>query len=44
MKAMFQSRAVPVYSFTKNFFRKTFGQYVKGWLVRIWTYKNADKK
>ena len=28
----------------KNFFGKTFVQYVTVWLVRIWTYKNADEK
>ena len=28
----------------KNFFRTTFVQYVTVWLVRIWTYKNADEK
>ena len=41
--AIFQNRAVP-YPFTKNFFRKTFVQFVTAWLVRIWTYKNADEK
>ena len=42
MRAIFQNKAVhPV---TKNFFRKTFVQYVTVWLVRIWTYKNADVK
>ena len=33
-----------MYSFTKNFVRKTFVQYVTVWLVRIWTYKNTDEK
>ena len=33
-----------LYPFTKNFFRKIFVQYVTVWLVRIWTYKNADEK
>ena len=32
-----------LYPFTKNFFRKTSVQYVTVWLVRIWTYKNADE-
>ena len=35
---------IELYSFTKNFFRKTFVQYVTVWLVRIWTHKNADEK
>ena len=41
MRAVFQNRAAPLY---KNFFRKTFLRYVTVWLVRIWTYKNADEK
>ena len=28
----------------KNFFRKTFVQYMTVRLVRIWTYKNANEK
>ena len=38
---------IPKYSCAlseKNFFRKTFVQYVTAWLVRLWTYKNAEKK
>ena len=31
-----------LYPFIKNFFRKTLVQYVTVWLMRIWTYKNAD--
>ena len=38
------SQYIALYPFTKNFFRKTFVQYVTVWLVRIWTYKNADEK
>ena len=41
MRAIFQNRAVPL---CKKFFWKTFVQYVTVWLVRIWTYKNADEK
>ena len=41
IRAIFQNRAVPLY---KKFFRKIFVQYVTVWLVRIWTYKNADEK
>ena len=33
-----------MYSFTENFFRETFVQYVTVWLVRIWISKNADEK
>ena len=40
IRAIFQNR----YPFTKKLFRKTFVQYVTVWLVRIWTYKNADEK
>ena len=40
-KAIFQNRAVLLY---EKCFRKTFVQYVTVWLVRIWTYKNADEK
>ena len=35
---------IELYLFTKNFFRKTFAQYVTVWLVRMWTHKYADKK
>ena len=41
IRAIFQYRAVPL---CKKFFRKRFVQYVTVWLVRIWTYKNADEK
>ena len=40
MKALFQNTVAP---FTKKSFRKTFVQYVTVWLMRIWTYKNADE-
>ena len=41
MRAIFQDRgAVPLY---KNFFSKTFVQYVTVRLMRIWAYKNADE-
>ena len=33
-----------LYPSAKENFRKTFVQYVTVWLVRIWTYKNADEK
>ena len=33
-----------LYPFTKNFFRKTFVQYVTVWLLRIWTHENTDEK
>ena len=35
---------IELYPFTKTFFRKTLVQYVTVWLVRIWTYENADEK
>ena len=35
---------IKLYSFAKGVFRTTFVQYVTAWLVRIWTYKNADEK
>ena len=38
---IFQNRALPLY---KNFFQKTFVQYVTVRLVRIRTYKNAYEK
>ena len=41
IRAIFQNKAVPL---RKKFFRTTFVQYVTVWLVRIWTYKNADEK
>ena len=41
LRAIFQNQAVPLY---KKNFRKAFVQYVTVWLVRIWTYKNADEK
>ena len=28
----------------KKIFEKTYVKYVTVWLVRIWTYKNADEK
>ena len=38
-RVIFQNRFVPLY---KN--RKTLVQYVTGWLVQIWPYKNANEK
>ena len=35
---------IELYSFTKNFFPKTFVQYVTVWVVRRWTYKKRMKK
>ena len=34
---------IELYSFTKNFFPKTFVQYVTVWVVRRWTYKKRIK-
>ena len=33
-----------MYPCAKKNFGTTFVQYVTVWLVRIWTYKNADEK
>ena len=43
IRAIFRNRAVPLY---KKFFSEKFCPvgYVTGWLVRIWTHKNADEK
>ena len=42
-RAIFQNRTVPFLQKRKKL-KKTFAPYVTIWLVRIWTYKNADEK